>query len=220
MYGIQWGGRRTVRAAGVVVALAVSGGAAQAVQPGFVENFTSGLGGFGGGSQSYSNPGTGGVGGAGDGFLEIGNQFAGRLGGRSTASQYAGDYQADGVHAISFFLKDTGADDELGIYVGVGNRGNFWVAGGFAPAEDVWTKYSVNLFNQAAWTQIIGSGSFDDALANADRILFRHDLPPIFQSPDSLAGDFGVDRIRLIPAPGAAWLALAGLAAAGRRRRG
>jgi hypothetical protein len=176
--------------------------AARAATPGFVEDFTTGTGGFGGGSTVLQVT-SGGVGGTGDPYLEVSNAFPSRLGTFSQAPDLTGDLPADGVTGYSFWLRDTGADDALEIHVGVGIPfSNFWQSlQGFTPPDGTWQQFSVDLTDSSQWIQIIGSGSFADALAGSTNLLFRHDLAPYMQEPDMVAADFGLDRIQVLPAP-------------------
>lgn len=178
-------------------------GSAFAATPGYLEDFNSGIGGWGGGSEAYELL-LGGVDGAADSFLRVGNDtFAGQLGTRNAGPDYTGDLIADGVTGFSFWLKDVGTDDDVQIHVGVGSSFlNFWTYDiGFEPLEDQWTQFSVDITSSVGWTQILGSGTFDDAIASSDRLLFRHDLAPFSQNPDTIQGDFGIDNIRVVPEP-------------------
>ncbi|MEM1330967.1 MAG: PEP-CTERM sorting domain-containing protein [Planctomycetota bacterium] len=199
--------------------------ASATINNGFFEDFDSGTGGFGfnpgQSSVEITNPGTGGVGGAGDGFLSVETTSNDQLAARAVnAQQYQGDYLAAGVTSISFWLRDLGQQDAAIIRVGLGARqGNFWVSNRSWDATDDWQRFGVELTDASQWTQIIGSGSFEDALRNADALQFRHAVLPDGRRPDSLAGSFGVDRIALVPAPSAvAGLLLAGGVMGGRRR--
>lgn len=176
--------------------------AARAATPGFVEDFTTGTGGFGGGATVVQVT-SDGVGGAGDPYLEISTAFVARLGAFSQAPDLNGDLPSDGVTGYSFWLRDTGADDALEIHVGVGIPfSNFWQSlEGFTPPDGAWQQFSVDLTDSGQWIQIIGSASFADALAGSTNLLFRHDLAPYVTEPDMVAGDFGLDRIQVLPAP-------------------
>jgi hypothetical protein len=189
----------------ILASLALFAAPAFAATPGFEEDFGAGVGGFGGGS-TVTHVGSGGVGGAADPYIAISNAASGFLGSNSTAADLVGDLPADGVTGYSFWLRDTGADHSLEIHVGVGaSFSNFWLSvPGFSPPDGSWQQFSVDLTDSGQWVQIIGSGTFEDALAASDRLLFRHDVPPLVQSPNAIAADFGLDRIQVLPAPAAA----------------
>jgi len=70
--------------------------------------------------------------------------------------------------------------------------GRAWAAGA-GPRGDV----TIDLTVAAGFTRIVGSGTFDQALHNVDRILFRHDHAPFVQMPDPIQGDFGIDNLLL-----------------------
>jgi len=189
---------------GRLLLLLIGGFAAQAgaATPGFVEDFTAGTGGFTPGS-AVTQVTSGGVGGASDPYLSIANSLVGFLGSASTAVPLTGNLTADGVTGYSFWLRDTGANDSLQIHVGVGTTlVNFWLSvPGFTPPDGSWQMFTVDVTNASQWVQIIGTGTFQDALASSDRLLFRHDVPPLGQFPDAVAADFGLDRISVLPTP-------------------
>ena len=183
----------------LVAGLASASGAAT---PGFVEDFATDNGGFQGGSTLVRVT-SGGVGGADDAYLEVSNATENFLGTFSQAAELNGNLPADGVTGYSFWLRDTGGDDELEIHVGVGIPfSNFWQSlQGFTPPDGAWQQFSVDLSSPAGWVQIIGSGTFADAIAGSTNLLFRHDVEPYAQFPDPAAADVGLDRIQVLPAP-------------------
>ena len=194
--------QRSVFLAAAVFAFA---GVARAATPGFVEDFASGIGGFGG-SATETHVTSGGVGGAGDPFLEVTKSpTAPQLGTFSQAPDLTGNLPADGVTGYSFWLRDTGADDNLEIHVGVGIPFvNFWQSlPGFAPPTGSWQQFSVDLTQPNQWVRIIGSGTFAAALAGSTNLLFRHDFAPYMQDPDPVTAGtgFGLDRIQVLPVP-------------------
>jgi len=201
--------------------LGLSASTISAATVGFVKDFNAGFGGFSGGSQSYTLE-TGGVGGTSDAYLQIANpQFPAPLGVRSFAAELNGNLPADGVTGFSFWLKDVGESDPLEIHVGIGVGSiNFWMtSAGFVPNSSDWTHFSVDITDPSQWTQTIGTGSFADALAAADRLLFRHDLTPVDQRPDVIQGDVGLDRITVLPEPAALTLILLAALAMPQRLR-
>jgi hypothetical protein len=196
-----------------------------AATPGFVQDFTSGVGGFGGGS-AVTRPLSGGVGGASDPYLQVANVAVANLGAFSNDANLIGNLTADGVGGYSFYLQDVGANDDHEIHVGVGTAfSNFWLnTQGFVPPDGAWQQFSVDISDQSQWVQTHGTGTFAEALAASNRLLFRHDLAPFLQTPDSASGEFGLDRIEVLAAPpsvpaasatGRAMLALAVAALAG-----
>ncbi|MFO0973380.1 MAG: hypothetical protein U1A27_08095 [Phycisphaerae bacterium] len=202
-------------AAGALLSAASSSFAAL---PGSIEDFSTGLGGFF--SQSIRWVSSGGVGGAGDGYAEpFRDLFAGNLGATSADPLFTGSLIADGVTGYEFWLNDTGADDPLSIHMAIGvAQVNVWMnINGISPPLHQWQQYTIDFSNPSDWVQIQGSDSFADALALTDRLLIRHDLAPYSQVPDSIIGDFGLDRVRVLPEPATALLALCGAALVRRR---
>src|SRR5215471_2946283 len=92
----------------ILLAIAVCATSARAATPGFVEDFTSGTGGFGGGS-TVTRVASGGVGGPSDAYLQISNAVPGNLGAFSTEAGLTGNLTAAGVTGFSFWLQDVGA---------------------------------------------------------------------------------------------------------------
>lgn len=173
---------------------------------GFIEDFAApGTAGFIGGAL-LSNPGTGGRGGVGDGYLRMARDtFPGHLGCFNAGPAYAGDYIAAGVRYVVFWLNDVDTDDALDIHLSIGNNSNFWQYNvGFAPPEHGWAVFVVDLADSTNFTRIIGlpSVSYTLALRTADRLHWRHDLPPFLQTPDSIIGQLGLDGISFTNAIG------------------
>jgi len=185
-----------------VGAVLFAAGSALAVTPCFTQNFAGidNLGGFDGGSESYTNPGAGGVGGAADGFLIVGNSKAAFLGARNTTEDFAGDFLDAGVVRLSFWLNHVSGDAlEMHLIVGLA-FGNAWQLNTpFVPTTGEWRKFSAVLStDEADWTQVVGSGTLEDALRNGDRIAFRHDEAPYTQFPEAVVAELGIDNVRII----------------------
>ncbi len=155
-------------------------------------------------------------------FTYANTDFAAKLGTRTEAAAFTGDLLDDGVTGFSFWLNDVGSDDALEIHVGVGTAfANFWLTvDGFSPPENQWAEFSVDLADPSGWVQIIGSGSFENALGQSDRLLFRHDLSPLGRFPDAIAADVGIDRIPVVPDPSSLLLLAVAAVGIGLHRRG
>lgn len=180
--------------------LAAGPAAAQPPVPGHVEDWSSpGVGNWSGGAV-YDNPGTGGVGGSGDGFLHVSTSGPTNLGvNGNLVTELLGDYLAAGITQVRLWLNDVDADDPLEIHLGIGNEQAFWQRNAaFLPPHQSWAGYEVDLDGPAGWTRTIGIGTWQDALQNVTRFLVRHDLAPYMQTPDRLAGQFGLDRVELV----------------------
>ncbi len=169
---------------------------------GFLEEFPGTTLSTWGGGATLSNPGTGGVGGIGDGFLSVSTSTPARLGTVSTGSEYVGNWTAAGITQVRVWVKDIGGTGNLSIHMAIGNgTADFWEENqGINPPADRWAEYVVDLTNAADFTLIRGSGTFANALTIVDRLLFRHDLPPLVASPDLVQGNFGLDHLRLASA--------------------
>jgi len=186
-----------------VVALLASA-AAQAADPGFIQDFTNAgeLGGFFSGA-TLSNSGSNGVGGAADGFLTLSRTSAGNFATANSDSEFTGNLTADGVTGFSLYLNDIGTDQAFDIHVAVGTSGsNLWLyTPSFLPGENQWTLHFVDLTNAANWTLVQGAGTFAAALAASNRLQIRQDALPFGSGGDSFVGDLGIDRIVVVPEP-------------------
>jgi hypothetical protein len=192
--------RRRATALAAIAAAASVLPRASAATPGFIEDFNGTITVFGGGS-TRTIVSSGGAGGSSDGYLEIANAAPGHLGAHTTATEFTGDLTADGVTGFLFWLRDVGADDDLEIHVGIGvPTTNFWVnTQGFVPPDGSWQEFRVDITSSVGWVQTQGAGTFEAAKAASARLLFRHDVAPFEQLPDSVAGDFGIDQIVVLP---------------------
>ncbi len=211
----------------VVAAFAIRVGAVPPAQT--LEDFSSGTSGFFGGSESYSNPLTGGVGGVDDGFLRVANSIPFNLGTADFGHLFSGpdvDYEASGITGMSFWLNDVDQADDFEIHVSIGTGlfdgvANMWSTTlGFVPTHNEWRQFSVDFTDAGQWTQIHGTGeeSFEEALRNVTKLMFRHDRAPIVSNPDGTSGELGIDRIRLTPEPATATCLLLGVALVLKRR--
>lgn len=215
---------RMVHALAVLSAAGLCAGA-HAVQVGYVHNFSAAndFGGFLGGTSAgtlYENFGVNGVDGPNDGFLTITNVNLGHFGGYTQLPEFQGDWIGAGVTRLTFWMKDVGAFNNFEMHVALGySNQNIWQYNApFVPTGE-WQRFTVEIgnLNPADWTRIRGSGTLLDALSDVDRILFRHDRPPYTPTPNPIIGDLGLDKIRIVPAPGGA--ALLSVCAVGMARR-
>ena len=208
--GVRAAVSRTGRRIALLLAAACCAGAlpAQAAPTlGFVENWPGTTLSTWGGGSVITNPGTGGTLGVGDGYLLVSTTLAANLGANSQGAEYAGDWIAAGITQVRVWLNDVNAANPLEIHFVIGRRagtlgltdpGNVWQFDtGFIPANQVWKEFVVDLSTSVGWTQIIGSGTFTNALQTVNRVHLRHDLAPYIQTPDAIAGDFGIDHLLL-----------------------
>jgi hypothetical protein len=164
-----------------------------------VQDFSDGTPGGWLSDDSPTNPGTGGIGGAGDGFLDIALASPFHLGAHSTNAAYAGNWIGANVNRIKLWLNELDAAHDLEIHVSIGNSSNLWQSNiGLVPPSGAWAQFTVDLTDSSQFTHIIPfTSGFAAALQSADGLLIRHDKAPFAQSPDLIAGEFGVDNIEL-----------------------
>jgi hypothetical protein len=169
--------------------------------PGFVEDFNDAVGDLGdfGGGADLTNPGTNGVDGSSDGFLRVARATSDKFGTRADSGSLTGDYVTAEITHVRFWLNDVDADQAFEITFLIGTQANLWRFNTpFIPPENSWTQFEVDLRSSANFTQSRGSGTYEDALAVVSRFLFRHDLAPYTQIPNSIAGELGIDKIELV----------------------
>lgn len=176
-------------------------------EPGLVENFPGNfIGGWGGGTAGgaiYDNPGADGASGPTDGYLRVTQPTNAFFGTAEFNNTYAANYLTNGVGGFVIHLNDINAFDAFEMHLGLGVPFvNFWTYNGpLVPANNSWSRHFVRIhpINPSHWTQVIGSGTLEDALASATTLLLRHDVAPYSQFPDPNSGDLGIDQIMLTP---------------------
>jgi hypothetical protein len=198
-HGQRRAARFAAAVAWVMAALSTCAPAHSAPVIGYVDEWSDGtLGGWGGGA-TYSNPGTGGFLGAGDGFLVMSTPTLGRLAGFSTSTAYTGNWRAAGITRLRVRLNDVNADDPLEMHVMIVSGPDLWIDNtGFAPPENAWAEFTIDLGSAAAFTHVVGTGTFDQAMQSVDRIQIRHDTPPFTQPADLIQADVGIDHVELL----------------------
>jgi hypothetical protein len=198
---------------------------AQAVTLGQTDTFSGSIQGwFAGGGPGGGIPpdppsvvGGGGPGGAGDSYMLVTANGTFGPGGRLVAmngSQWAGNYLAAGVSAISMDLRNFGTtdltlrflfEDPLGgapTNIGVSSLGFSLAAG------SDWTHVTVPV-GVADLTMLTGDAT--TLLSNTTLIRLFHGTTTGFP-PETIAAQLGVDNVRAVPEPAALTLMLAGLA--------
>ncbi len=217
---------------GIAMAVLAAGAAHGQVTLGQVDTFQDGTvqGWHVGGVQHPappSNEPTGGPGGAGDAFLRLtalgGIGPGSRLAAFNTA-QWAGNFAAAGITAITIDVSNFGPSDlslRLAILDPMGGAPtNFAITDAVViPAGSGWTSATFALDEASL---IVLQGSAGGALANATEMRLFHNPDPDYPSPPvgppPVNAVVGVDNIRAVPGAGTAWV-MGGLFVGCRRRR-
>jgi hypothetical protein len=205
------------------IAMIAFTGAAHAATPGAIETFQSGLNGWGSNPALVSHVPTGGADGPADGYASVASTGETEINIRirpNDSADFTGDFTAAGITQVSFAISELAIDDGLGIRLGFGSPGNFWVSNqSFEPQVNTWETVTIDLI-ESNFTEVFGAGGvFSAAMSNVQRFQIRHDIGPPSMMPDISMGEFGVDNITLLPTPGpVAVLALGGALAMTRRR--
>lgn len=145
----------------------------------------------------------GGAGGAGNGYAvlsTLGGDPA-NLGANVFLAEFTGNLTTSGITGFAFWLRDVGADEPIEVRVGFGTAfSNVWLSNErFTPPANGWQRFEVDVTDQSKWTRIKGNGSFANAKANCNRLVFRHDTGTPTEFPEKIVGDFGIDRITALP---------------------
>jgi hypothetical protein len=215
-----------------VLGLAATAHAGLDVVP-FTEDFTDGP------QNWFDAPGTsvvswsadGGPNGAGDGYISTSFAFADipdpTLGTsifraqdefNSSGNAFVGDWIAGGVNEVSFWFRHD-APAPVNVFARFASPVNFPAAVGlvFQPIlPNTWTQVSVPLFDGSPNLIYEGPFGFGDVFSSVGHLQLGI-LPPMGFENDPTLYTFDVDKVSIVPAPGA--LALLGLAAFARRRR-
>jgi hypothetical protein len=222
-------------ASATIFSLAMSASAAvHAVSVGQIDTFSGGVAGWfaGGGPFGQVPPvppmviDSGGPSGAGDSFLQITSNGSPGAGGRlvgMNAAQWAGNYAAAGVNAISMDLRNLGAVDlTVRLYFedpipGPPMNEAVTTQGVLVPAGGSWVHA---VFPVAPGALTVLQGSATTLLGHTTVMRIFHDVDPVFP-PARVAGALGIDNIAAIPEPSQLALVLAalGLLAVVARRR-
>ena len=189
---------RTLGGAALGVVLLIGAAAANPTL-GHLEDFTDGTVGAWQGGSAPVNPGSGGVSGGTDGYMLLDNPALNHFGAFSNGPEYLGNWTTAGITQVRVWMNDVNTADNFQMHLALGTSTNFWERNAaIVPPNNQWAEFIIPLDGPTGWTRIIGTtGTFPQALANVQKIHFRHDLAPYSQTPDDKAGDLGIDRILL-----------------------
>jgi hypothetical protein len=79
------------------------------------------------------------------------------------------------------------------------------------PGDGIWRAYTFSLL-ESDLTQVQGSDSYANLIANVGRIMFRHDPPPAEADGIEADGFLGIDNVAAVPEPAAPLLLTASIA--------
>ncbi|MCG8405617.1 MAG: PEP-CTERM sorting domain-containing protein [Phycisphaerales bacterium] len=166
---------------------------------------------------------TGGPAGANDNYLEVeglGGFGPGSKLGTFNLVQWAGDFLANGVNAIQADMRVfEGADLEMRVFM-QGAGGDFTsLLAQTVPADGQWHTITFNV--SAAGLTAVGGTSVNDTLANANRVLLRHQPggPVGIGGAPGVDAVLGIDNVRALPEPATLTLLTLGGFLLARRRR-
>lgn len=217
----------------IAVAVVCTTSAALAVDPNYIETFSTDAGGWAGDSNPTLIT-NGGPGGLGDQYLNITSSASvgnGNLATFNTGPVWTGRYNGNvalgeplilGVRADLANFGSTPLDIRV-IFLNTSANIVSTVEVAQVPADGVWRRYEWGFspVSGLGLTSVLGSQTIPETMSNVTQLMFRHNVTPA-SGGDAVTGSLGLDNIELvpfIPAPStASLLALAGFAAARRRR--
>lgn len=206
----------------LIVVLALGAACAQAqIVSGQVDTFATDVQGWQGATPTWTS--SGGVGDS--SYLNL--HSTGGFGQSSkmatfNVSQWTGNFTSAGVGAIDVDFNNLGATDlEMRLVLWDPAIATAWVSNNSAvlAAGSGWTHFTYSLSD--AFTQVEGTTSFADTLANVGRMMFRNNPGAPSDSGVATVATLGVDNITATPVPEPASMAALGLGVAAliRRRR-
>lgn len=223
------------RVAGVLcVTLGGMSASALGINGNYIETFSTGLNGWGGGSSPTLVP-SGGPDGAGDAYLRIssnagvGNGNLATLNtGANWTGDYAGDWSAPGQYLIlgaSARLANFGTEplSIRAIFFNTATNRYSTAEVAMVPADGLWRRFDwlFSPVDGSGLEQVGGSVPITTGMHSVTQIMFRHNVLP-GAGGDAVTGTLGMDNIRLlpfIPAPATAALMAMGAGVLARRRR-
>src|SRR5687768_2933674 len=142
---------------------------------------------------------TGGPAGAGDRYLQL-SVTNSHLAAFNTG--WNGNYQSNQVNIIEADLRNTGATDLHIRIVLFGTNGDRWTSTTpvVIPAGSNWQHVSFSL-DEGALTRVLGTGSYQDVITSAERLMFRHDTDPPSAGGENVTGTLGIDNVRASSSP-------------------
>jgi hypothetical protein len=193
---------RKLRLTCIALALGLAG-SANAVVLGQVDDFESGLQGWGDGAAANPNPPSvvadGGPLGAGDAFLRLRGRGGFGAGSKPTAfnrAQWTGSYTAAGVTRISADLNNTGANAVHLRFELFSAAGNFVTSAFILPAGSGWVHTTWQV-DAASLIPLPGAGDPALALAAITELRIFHAPNAVgSNSAPAIVADYGVDNIR------------------------
>lgn len=174
-------------------------------EAGFIEDFSSGLGGWEGTPPTVQD--SGGPAGDGDAFLLIesrgGNGPGSRLASFNNADQWVGDFAAAGIQSvdmdiINFETSPSTVSMRLALF-GPNSTGNRWTSiDPIMVANDgLWQRISFPIGSEVI-TRAAGASDYDSMLQNVVRVMVRHDPGTPSGTGAPVTGAIGIDNITLV----------------------
>lgn len=171
------------------------------IQLGQVDDFQDGTLMFWSGGDAKQNIANGGPGGTGDRYLRL--QSTGTLGvggklGMYNETQWAGDWIAAGVTAVSGWFRNLGATDIHLRLVFHDLDGDFtrWTSttAQVLPAGASWTFMKFSCL-EADLTRVLGTETYQQTMSDVDRFMIRHQSGAPMAQAQSIAATLGIDDI-------------------------
>jgi hypothetical protein len=187
----------------VLPALFLCAARAWAIAPGTFDDFEDGTT-MSWGGDAYENVKSGGPAGAGDHFLRGDSILAGNLAIFNLAARWIGDYTAAGVTRFEADLKiiaGPGLDMRVVIFGGTSGASRLTSTTSIALTADGLWHHLVFPITAADLTRVVGADSIANILANANRVMLRHQSGPPGSGGTPVSANVGFDNIMAGPVP-------------------
>lgn len=176
-------------------------GEASAVTMGQVDDFQNGtLMGWRGNTGNQENVANGGPNGTGDRYMRVlsdGSSFPGGKMATYNMTQWSGNYTAAGVKVVTvWFRNESTTPLRMRLVMFDATVSTQWVSttAQAVPADNTWRKYTY-VISQSQMTRTVGIGSFDNTVANANRMMFRHEGGAPASQGTPVDGLLGIDNV-------------------------
>ncbi len=167
------------------------------------DDFQTDLSGWTSGGASVSRQTTGGPGGGGDGFLHLLPIF-GNFATFNSSPPWIGDFSTIGAAEVTADMMAAVGSSPLSMRIVLFGPGvspstsTRWTStlAVEVPADGVWRNYTFSL-GESDLTRVLGVDTYQNLMSGVLRVMLRHDSGTPDSGGEPVAGDLGIDNIKL-----------------------